>query len=362
MKMSRIIIIVVVVIVIVIIGLFAYETLAINNGNGNSLWSRAAEYPINVSGTYGVGGQQCVNSSAYIYCVGGVDANNGPRNDVYTSNALSPSFLNISSWAPQTNLYPLDINAPSCVSSSGTLYCIGGIYDDNGDDTASTYYAALTGGSVGKWISTTAYPIPTDTQSCVSSASFVYCVGGNNETNGLSSNARNSSSVWYAPLSSSGIGNWSLTAAYPGGFYPVCYTAQQTIYCLGGILPDGNSANSVYYAALSAKGVGPWTQTTSYPASLAGQACTILSSTIFCVGGEGNGNAFSHNVYYATVSSSGVGPWKTGPAYPVASITDCVSVHTEIYCIGGFVSSSSNVTPEVYFASQGLITGTTTTT
>ena len=231
---------------------------------------------------------------------------------MYSSNQLSPSFLNISSWTTQSNVYPLDINAPSCVSFSGDIYCIGGIYDDNGDDTASAYYVSLSLGSVGKWNSTSSYPIPTDTQSCVASSGFVYCVAGNNETGGLISNARNSSSVWYAPLSAAGIGNWSLTLSYPGGFYPTCYSSQQFIYCLGGIDPNGNSANSVYFAQLSSKGVGSWTQTTAYPTSVAGQSCVILSSTIYCVGGEGNGNAFTNSVYYASISSTGISSWKTG--------------------------------------------------
>src|SRR5579862_9239217 len=168
MKISRIFIIIIVLVVIGVFALFAYETVVANT-SGSSLWNRAAEYPLNVGGSYGVGGQQCVSSTVYIYCVGGVDANNGPRDQVYTSSPISATSPGITSWAPDSNLYPLDINSASCVTFSDKIYCIGGIDDDNGDDTSATYYASLNNGIVGSWIPTTAYPIGIDTQSCVAS-------------------------------------------------------------------------------------------------------------------------------------------------------------------------------------------------
>ncbi len=365
MKISRVLIIIVVLVLIGIVALFLYESLVVPSPSTSSsvVWNSAAEYPLQVSGNYGVGGQQCVNSSSYIYCVGGEDYNGGPRNSVYSSNPLSSSVLNISSWTTDSNVYPQDINGPSCVTFSNNVYCIGGTYDDAGDDIAASYYASLSNGVVGTWNATTAYPIPIDTSSCVASSGYVYCVGGDNETGGSESAATNSTSVWYAPLSSSGIGNWSRTNEYPPSiFYPVCYASQGYIYCLGGADVNDNAVNSVYYAALSSSGVGPWIQTTAYPAELSGQACVIISSTIYCVGGEGNGDAYSNAVYFAPVSSTGVGAWTKGPAYTDAAVTDCAAVGTTIYCVGGLDASSAEITAEVSFATLSSITTATTTT
>src|SRR5207245_2752696 len=98
-----------------------------------------ADYPIQLNGTFGVAGQQCVNSTAYVYCVGGQDVNGGPRNDVYVSSATSSSSGNITVWRPENNVYPRIIHGQACVAYSGYLYCVGGTYDDNGDDISSSY-------------------------------------------------------------------------------------------------------------------------------------------------------------------------------------------------------------------------------
>ena len=63
MKISRILIIIVVVIVIGIVALFLYESLLVSGRAVARKWVSAAQYPLNVDGTYGAGGQACVNSS-----------------------------------------------------------------------------------------------------------------------------------------------------------------------------------------------------------------------------------------------------------------------------------------------------------
>ncbi len=361
MKISRIILIIVVVIVIGIVALFLYESLLAPVSSGSPEWVSGAQYPLNVGGSYGAGGQACVDSPSYIYCVGGTDANGAPRDDVFSSSPLSSSSIPLSSWTTDPNVYPLTVTSSSCVQYNNNVYCVGGIIDDNLDDTADTYYASLSDGIVGTWTPTTPYPIPIDTETCVASSGYIYCVAGDNQTGGFTENAVNSTSAYYAPFTSSGIGNWTLTNAYPSSvFYPDCYAAQGFIYCLGGVSPDDNSVNSVYYASLSSTGIGSWTETTGYPISASGQACTIVASTIYCVGGEGNSGSYSNAVYYATLTSSGVGSWATGAAYPDSAVTDCEAVAGTMYCLGGFIANEPQVTSDVYYAPLSDITTTTT--
>jgi len=351
MKISRIIIIVVVIVVIALVALFVVGALLATT-TSNSVWTSGPEYPLQVNGGFVVGGQQCVNGTAYIYCIGGQDVNGGPRDDIYSSNPLSVSSPNITSWTSDSNVYPETVYGHSCVSYSANVYCIGGIYDDAGDDIASSYYATLSNGQVGKWISTTSFPVSADTLACVASSGYVYCVGGTTESNGLNATAAASSSVWFAPLKSSGIGNWSTTTSYPSDdYYPICYASQGYIYCLGGADGNSNALNSVYYAALSSTGVGTWMATTPYPTQLSGQSCVIASSFIYCVGGQGNQGAYSNSVYFAPVSSSGIGTWKQVGSYTDAAETNCAYSSGYIYCVGGFDGSSSGETPEVNYAS-----------
>ena len=360
MKTSRIIIIVLVVVVIVVAAIYAVTVLTATPHLCTSTWDCAAGYPVQVGGTFAIAGEQCVSTASSIYCVGGQDANTGPRNDVYYTSAVSSSG-NITGWTPGSQAYPQYADGESCVLSSGFVYCVGGSYNDNGDDVASSYYASVSGsGSLGSWSSTTAFPIPIDSQSCVASSSYIYCVGGNNETDGSEADATATNSVWYAPLSASGLGNWSLTTAYPSNdYYPSCFASGNDIYCIGGADSNDNSLGTAYYATLSSSGVGAWTSTTSYPVAGTGQACVISSGDILCVGGETSGGqspTYTSAVYYAPISPGGIGTWKQSTSYPVSVGTECVLLSGNVYCIGGF-ENSQGANNFVEYASLASLTG-----
>lgn len=175
--MRKVIIIAVVVVVVILV--LAVVGVILESNSGSSEWITAKDYPLQVDEAFGVAGQQCVNSTGYIYCIGGMDLNGGPRYNVYSSSALSSSFHNVTSWTTDSHHYPQNIDFQSCVAYSDDVYCVGGSYDDAGDDVASSYYASLSdNGTVGSWVSTTAYPIPIDTQYCVAYTGHIFCVGG----------------------------------------------------------------------------------------------------------------------------------------------------------------------------------------
>jgi len=361
MKTSRIIIIVLVVVVIVVAAIYAVTVLTASPSRCTTTWDCAAGYPVQVGGTFAIAGQQCVATNSTIYCVGGQDANQGPRNEVYYVSNISPGG-NITGWAQSPESYPQYINGESCVYYSGSIYCVGGSYNDNGDDVASSYYTTLAAsGSIGNWSSTTTFPIPADSQSCVASSSYIYCVGGNNETDGSNADSTATNSVWYAPLSSSGMGKWTLTTPYPTNvYYPSCFTSAGEIYCIGGEDDNGNSLGTAYYATLSSAGVGTWTSTTSYPVAGTGQACVISSGTILCVGGEtagGSSPTYTSAVYYAPLSAGGIGSWKQAPSYPIAVGTTCTMFSGDVYCVGGFDGGSVGENNYVGYAQLTTLIG-----
>jgi hypothetical protein len=361
MRIPRMIVIVLVIAIIAIVGLYAYTNLFAPE-TSSSAWDSAPGYPLQVGGTSGVAGQQCVSNAAYVYCIGGQDANGGPRSEVYSSSAISSSSANITSWTSDSNQYPRSINGQACVVYSGYAYCVGGSYDDGGDDVASSYFAPLSsGGVVGSWNSTTAYPIPIDSQYCVASSGYVYCVGGNNETDGTNADSVASNSVWYAQLSASGIGPWSPSTAYPENLYfSSCFADNGYIYCLGGADSSNNAQSADYYASLSPAGVGTWTRTTAYPLQGSGLACAISSGFIYCVGGQGELNSYTNAVYYAPISSGGIGTWKQAANYPLSVETTCVISLGDLYCIGGFDGSSVGENNAVYYISLASLSGATT--
>lgn len=360
MKLSKTVKTLTVILIIGVASLLAYTLLSGPQPSCTTTWGCAASYPLQAGGIYGVAGQQCGSSSTFVYCIGGVAANGGPSSAVYAATFSASG--NITAWSREPDGYPQNVTGQACADSSGYLYCVGGIYNDEGDDLASSYYASVSSnGTLGQWHPTTAYPIPIDSEACIAWASYIYCVAGNNETAGSVDNVAPSSSVWFAPLGSSGIGNWSETTPYPAGTYvPTCYGTGGYVYCLGGSDSNEDPLGTAYFAPLSAHGVGAWTVTTTYPVASTGQACAIASGYIYCVGGETGGGqspTFSNEVYFATISSQGIGPWKQAPNFPQTAGTTCVSARGNLYCMGGFDESSVGVDDVVNYASLASLSG-----
>ncbi|HXW37497.1 MAG TPA: hypothetical protein VEJ36_06325 [Nitrososphaerales archaeon] len=347
MKLSRLLILLAVVLIVVVLLVYAYqsETAPVVATS----WQQGPSYPLSVNGVYAVGGQQCVNESSYVYCVGGWDVNMAPRDNVYSASLTSSG--NLSAWTSDSESYPVNINGESCIAASGYIFCVGGQYNDQMDDIASSYFAPLASGQVGGWESSTAYPIPIDSQSCVTSSGYIYCVGGSNETDGTNADSALSSSAWYATVSSSGIGHWNETTPYPPDVYlESCAASGGYVYCVGGADSGNNAVSTDYYAQLTSAGIGAWSLTTSYPQQASGQACATSAGYIYCVGGLGSPNSYTNAAYYAPVNSGGVGKWTRAGDYPTGVETACTIESGVMYCVGGLNSSSAGMTAETYYA------------
>jgi len=358
-KFSRTVVVIIIVAVIVVAAAVALLLQPPGGAMCNTTWDCAAGYPVQVAGNYGVAAEQCAANSTYFTCVGGLDANSGPHSEVYVGTVATSG--NITGWAQDSNAYPTTVSGESCVVSSGYLYCVGGSHDAAGDDVASSYYAQLGSGGAGTWFYTTPYPIPVDAESCVAASSYIYCVGGNNETDGTDGTVAPSNSVWYAQLTSSGIGRWNKTTAYPADSYlPACFTEGHDIFCIGGVDSSDNPLGSAYYASLSRSGVGQWIPTTAYPLPSTGQACAVSESYVYCVGGATSGGqyaTFTSAVYYAKISSSGIGTWKGGPDYPTSVGTTCAIYSARLYCVGGYDGSAQGENNKVFYAPLSSISG-----
>ncbi len=303
-----------------------------------------------------------------------------------TKTATSPGQLG--PWIQTAANFPLFIaDGTSCVASGDYMYCVGGY---NGTTSGNgrgqlnnTYYALLSPAGIGLWKSTTAYPTGIQDESCVASSSYIYCVGGDDAPNALTS------ATYYAPVSPSGIGSWTRTTAYPNPIVPRCMTDLNRIYCAGAHYSGGRftlASGDVYSAPLSPNGIGTWTASPRLPTGTAG--CSASGGYAYCFGGGncpppsdcpspsyyapllsgGTGNwtrttdlptaGWAHYVaavsyvyymagpknYYAHLSSDGIGPWAQTTPYPLDSPGSCVSVGIYIYCVGGSYSNKAYFT------------------
>ncbi len=295
-----------------------------------SAWSQFSNYPIDVWLP------SCVVSSTDLYCIGGETGSDQQPTDAVYYTSLVPGVS--SGWLNYTS-YPIAVRSESCVATGNMIYCIGGFNSTSA--IASVYFTSIlaTGGN-GPWSSTTSYPIPVGTQSCVASTRGVYCIGGTSARTSIST-------VYFAPFlfTAPGLGQWTNTTSYPVTVkQQSCIATTTDVYCVGGF-----ESKAVYYAPISSSGLGTWTATTSYPLPTSANllSCANTNTTAYCVGGQSSSLVYD-GLYEAPLSSSGVGQWGAGSGYPFGVVGEaCVLYSTTLYCIGG-ETASGPITDEVW--------------
>lgn len=285
------------------------------------------------------GSTSCGIDSNYIYCVSGYLS--------YYARASSSGIGNWSSTTPyprNPEVGPTGVTfSQTCLTSTGYIYCVGGQGEGSGAQPSdAVVYAPVSSSGIGEWLGTTHYPAKGTGQSCVASGAYIYCLG--------------SSGTYYAPiLPHGGIGAWSQTTTYPGSLH-ACVASGGYIYCVGG--------NATDYASISPSGVGTWTATTSLPVQLYGSACAVSpESVLICVGGYSSQTVNQDFVYYAQVSSSGIGSWTDTTSYPLGSPNPnypvgCMVPADYVYCVGyqpsSYFSAISGPMSTIVVTSQSM--------
>ena len=331
----------IVIIVIIAIGVI-FLKFGISPANRAIAISTTAN-KIGVNNTTGITG--------FIYCIGTRAAT--PVNQVN----FAPIYANgsLGGWNA-TSPYPYFMYGLGCVVNNDYIYCMpAGPAPQNAtaNTTTATYYAKMTPQGIPEWIKTTPYPIPLSQTICTNPYdNITYCVGtaSGNQTEGRR--------VFYAKLTSNGIGNFTETTPYPVPFAAArCSTYEGYVYCIGNLYPQ--FANRTYRSKiLSSEGLGRWniTQAAPYPGRLFASGCLPYGSYLYCVGGINGNETLS---FYTSINQSGIGKWIETTPFPVPHLGVPCTISREgyIYCIGnGYrvsapktVPSTSSALPPVGF-------------
>lgn len=274
---------------------------------GIGQWHNSTSYPV------GVDDVGCDIYNGYIYCTGTNDTTS--ENQSYYAN-VSPS--GIGSWIKTTS-YPFPTSYQSCSAYNGYIYCIG---DWQFLHQNATEFAPISRAGIGKWMATTPYPQPFYWGSCSINNGYIYCVGGGGlkhysfepDNQVVQDITQNSTYTFFAPVSSAGIGNWTMSTPYPVPFImDGCPIYNNRIYCIG----DGLYQNLVYYANVSASGIGNWIRTTNTPIPFEQSGCDIHNGYVYCVGSRANGTA-GNQTWYTRISANGsIGGWSPTTEFPL---------------------------------------------
>jgi len=247
------------------------------------------------------------------------------------------------------NNYPLPIAALSCVSSGARIFCIGGL-NNSSQTTDSIYTAPVSTLGVGEWTKLGDYPTGIAGQACVTFSGYVYCVGGLQAAGAPTSRPQITSAVYFAPINGSGIGEWIPTNDYPFGVYnQSCTVLQGYIYCVGGIDSASTTVSSVEYAQLSPSGIVGWKTASSYPIDVTAESCSAYATWLYCVGGINATSIAIDSVYFTSLNGTELN-WTGDTVYPTPIAGQSCLVHYPgLYCIGG-LNATSLATSYVFFS------------
>lgn len=280
---------------------------------------------------------QCVSSGGYIYCITGNNGTSPVPGDQPNTTRTYYAHLDSNGTGPwtRTTSYPWDL-AGTCVASSNFIYCIGGKNEIDSNLSSTTYYAPLSSTGIGAWGQTTPYPysILGGPLSCSIESGYIYCLSAHRNATGWTSD------MYFAQATSSGIGAWE--SATPPPAAGVCLADGGFIYCFAdgtcgaapvSLLPI-SCQSPTYYAPITSAGVGNWTMTAKMPSPGSGQHVEA-DGYIYDFAGPDYAELFTR------ISSDGMSPWNSTTPYPGQSPVSCVSNGTTVYCIGGYVFGSS---------------------
>ena len=293
-----------------------------------------------------VAAHSCVATEGRVFCVGGLNATSQTTKSTY---AATLSNLGIGEWTKLRD-YPTGIAGQACVSYSGYIYCVGGLQvagtsTSNSLITPAVYFAPIASSGIGEWIRTIDYPFGVYDQSCAVSQGYIYCVGG------IGSNSSTVSAMEYAQLSPSGISEWKTTSSYPVKISAEsCSAYTSRLYCVGGLNATSIAVDLVFYASLNGTEPG-WTEGTTYPTPVAGQSCIVHYPGLYCVGGLNATSLATKSVFFSYLNETHLN-WTGSVAYPIyVQSQSCVDYSSQIYCIGGY--DGLQVLDSAYFSSVG---------
>jgi uncharacterized protein (UPF0333 family) len=301
-----------------------------------------------------------VGNIPYLYCVGTSFCSDGITSPGYNETYYAPiSSTGVGAWS-STTTYPINtMNYGTCSIYNGFIYCVG---NNNPSNVLQkqVYYAPISSTGIGAWTGTASYPVSMFFSGCSIYNGYLFCVG----TFGTSSSTED----YYAPLSipslgmSNGVGAWTGTASYPMSmFSDGCSIYNGYIYCVGSSSEYTSPYvfNTVYYAPISSTGIGTWISSTSYPVPMTNAGCSVYGSNIYCVGDQSGSYKYT---YYAPLSSTGVGAWTKTTSYPIQMAgAGCSIYNNYIYCVGSFSASPFNYVYYAPISSTGIGTWTSTT-
>ena len=272
------------------------------------------------------------NHTTYVTQTSTTDFRKGTGSNVNIANGnvtLQYKMASVDDWSATTNL-PQTLKAHQVATWRTYVYCVGG---NNGSNPVSTVYRATQQTSgVSSWTELNALPEALQDMAVIATQTHLVVIGGRN-------NGTVSDKIYSALINDDGsIGAWEeCSVSLPQPCWGACVVeALGNLYVIGGANTDteNDASNKVYRLTLNAMGeVAGITPMTNLPEARNGHAVTVYNSKIIVTGGYDASFTPKNTVYSITVKLNGsLGTWQIKTALPNA-----VYGHTTV-CTNGILT------------------------
>jgi hypothetical protein len=309
----------------------------------------------------------------YIFNIGGSNTSS-----VGTAPLLASGT--IGAWSAATTL-PSPREFHAAVVHNGYVYVLGG--STGGNLTSTVLYAnAYANGTLGAWAETTPLPAGIELAAAAAYNGMMYLFGG-------ADLGGPTSTVWYAPINSSGtLGAWSATSPLSTSTYghAALISSAGYAYVLGGANGPFSALSDTAFAKVQGDGtLGSWVPTASMRFLRYGLTAALDGNIIYAAGGcaEGDSCILVQNITlateYATVTATGsLASWSPGQNLSSRAYLASGALNNGyLYMLGGdngsFVATTTQFSPlasrNIYWGASvsstqaaGSYTGTVTFT
>jgi N-acetylneuraminic acid mutarotase len=214
-------------------------------------------------------------------------------------------------------------------------------------------------GAISSWGATSSLPYNLYQSAVATNQDMFYLIGGRNDTS-------THNEVYYSKRSVDGsLTSWIQTTSLPfprAGHVAVTDKANSRAYVLGGFY-GAIPQSTVYYANLTSSGVGNWTETLRLPISLHKHSGVIYGNRTYVIGGEDGTYQAVSTVYSCEIATNGsINSWRNESSIPSArkshSAAICVVDGTPYIYVTGGIDSNGMVTNTVYYTNINTVNGT----
>ena len=295
-----------------------------NSGSGNN--------PPGAIDNVGINKWEIGNHTTYVTQTSTDDFIKGTNSNVNIANGnvtMQYKMASVDDWSATTNL-PQNLKDHQVATWRTYVYCVGG---NNGSNPVSTVYRATQQeNGISSWTTLNELPEPLQDMAVIATQNQLVVIGGRN-------NDTVSDKIYSALISDDGsVGAWEeLTVSLPQPCWGArVVEALGNLYLIGGANTDteNDATDKVYRLTLNAMGeVTGITEMTNLPEARNGHAVTMYDSKIIVIGGYNATFTPKNTVYSVAVNLDGsLGTWQTQTALPNA-----VYGHTTV-CTNGILT------------------------